>query len=179
MGRFKKRLEFSHFNGSEVDPLIGKAFKLVPWLTLAPLIIIVAAVIYRTANYISVTPFIGIGFLLILTAVFDRIGSGSSRFIIYAFILTSPFIVVSNFASVLGDLDRIRHYSDYEANRAQCNRNIIVRSIGEYYLAVDPDDRRILIDDQCTEKFYLFTGPVGRLQAKLNAEMQSDDNSHT
>ncbi|WP_109356410.1 hypothetical protein [Sphingorhabdus sp. EL138] len=55
-----------------------------------------------------------------------------------------------------GQMDRHLAYSQLESNNPKCEELIVLRSLSDRFLAVDKDNTRLIIDEECKPVFTLF-----------------------
>lgn len=112
-----------------------------------------------------ITVIMGVGFIIFGVGVFkDKM----KEIHFFTTILIFPIIITSWVGASYAEVDKIQYYKELLPERPICKRTVILRSLGEHFLAVDRWDRRIIIDSNCNEKFYLMRGPFGKLVEKID-----------
>jgi hypothetical protein len=128
-------------------------------LTLAMMLglsVLFGIIFYRLTRDISVSSLVGGTIALVyafLLGIYLR--DTSKAFPVYLSLVSLPFAAAAFSGAITAEMESTETYETAKPHSATCGDFVIIRVVGDHYLAISRKNDWFLVDSQCDARFYL------------------------
>jgi len=123
---------------------------------LAVVSVIIASIYYKITGHLAVSAVVS--FVLGLTVLYLRaqhLKNLDNLWPMVALAILFPIFVSAYSGAQSAEQDEFLTYARLQKNSPGCGNFVVIRNIGDYYMAVAKDGRRVMIDEDCKPRFNL------------------------